>query len=55
MVEIKKVESGKNVKEFVDFPLKMYKKNAAFVPPVYSDEMNLFAAENPDGEKCETA
>ena len=42
MVEIRKVSTKKERKEFVEFPLKLYKNNPYFVPPLYSDEMNIF-------------
>lgn len=42
MVEIVKVTTKKQQKEFVDFPLKMYKNNPYFVPPLYADELQIF-------------
>ena len=42
MVEIKEVTTKKQRKEFVEFPLKLYKDNPYFVPPLYGDEMNVF-------------
>lgn len=42
MVEIKKVRTKKEQKAFVDFPLKLYKGNRYFVPPLYGDEMAIF-------------
>ena len=41
MIEIKEVKSAKDIKEFVNFPLRMYKNNHCFTPPLYSDEIKL--------------
>lgn len=42
MIEIVEVKSKKEQKRFLDFPLKLYKGNKNFVPPLYSDEMKMF-------------
>ena len=42
MVEIREVKTKKERKEFVEFPLNLYKGNKYFVPPLYGDEMNIF-------------
>lgn len=42
MVEIKQVTTKKQRKQFVEFPLKLYKNNPNFVPPLYGDEMAIF-------------
>lgn len=42
MVEIKEVLTKKQQKEFVQFPLKLYKNNPYFVPAIYSDELSIF-------------
>lgn len=41
MVNIREVKTKKDIKEFVNFPLRMYKGVYSFVPPMYSDEMKL--------------
>ncbi len=41
MVTIKKVESKRDIKEFINFPLRLYKKCEYFVPMIYGDEMKL--------------
>ncbi len=46
MIEIIKVESKKDKKEFVEFPLRLYKNNKYFVPPIYSDEITIFSDKN---------
>lgn len=42
MIEICEVTTKKQQKEFIDFPLKMYKDNPCFVPPLYGDEKAMF-------------
>ena len=41
MIEIKEVKSARDIKEFIEFPLRLYKKCPYFVPPLYSDEKAL--------------
>lgn len=41
MVEIREVKTSRDIKEFVELPLRMYKKCPYFVPPLYSDEKKL--------------
>lgn len=42
MIEIKEVTTKNQQKEFLNFPLKLYKDNPCFVPPLYSDERKIF-------------
>lgn len=42
MIEIQEVKTRKQRKQFVEFPLKLYKDSKWFVPPLYGDEMNVF-------------
>lgn len=44
MLEIKEVTTRADVKEFIDFPLELYKGCSYFVPPLYSDEKKLLKA-----------
>ncbi len=46
MFEIQEVKTRKQRKQFVEFPLKLYKKNPWFVPPLYGDEMKVFTQKN---------
>ncbi len=46
MVEVREVKTKKEQKEFIEFPLKLYKGNPYFVPPLYGDEKKLFDTEN---------
>lgn len=45
MIEIKEVKTKKQIKQFIEFPLKLYKDNPYFVPPLYSDEKKLFRSD----------
>ena len=42
MVQILPVTTKKQRKQFVEFPLKLYKGNPYYVPPLYADEMAMF-------------
>ena len=42
MIEIQTVRTKKQQKEFLEFPLKMYRNNPFFVPPLYGDEKKIF-------------
>ena len=44
MVTVRKVEGKRDVKRFVEFPLKLYKNCPYFVPPIYADEKKLIAS-----------
>lgn len=53
-VSIKTVESRKELKEFVKFPLKLYKDCPYYVPNLYADELNtLDPQKNPMGKYCD--
>ncbi len=41
MIEISEVKTRKDVKEFIEFPLRLYRGCEYFVPPLYSDEKKL--------------
>ena len=49
------VTTRKERKEFVEYPLRLYKGNPYFVPPFYADEMNLFTSKNIYQKTCESA
>lgn len=42
MIEVREVKTRKEQKEFLNFPLKLYKGNSCFVPPLYGDEKKIF-------------
>ena len=41
MVTVREVKTKKDRKEFINFPLRLYKGVYSFVPPMYSDEKKL--------------
>ena len=42
MIEVIEVKTKKQIREFINFPLNLYKNNPYFVPPLYIDEKKLF-------------
>lgn len=44
MVEVFEVKSRRDVKDFIEFPLRLYKGCQYFVPPLYGDEKKLILA-----------
>lgn len=44
MLTVKRVSTAKDIKDFIEFPLKLYKKCPYFVPPLYSDEKKMLRA-----------
>ena len=54
MVEIREAKTKKEQKEFINFPLKMYKDNPYFVPPLYGDEKKMFRDDFVYKNTCET-
>ena len=42
MIEIKEVLTGRQRREFLSFPIKLYKDNPCYVPPLYMDERKIF-------------
>ncbi len=53
-IELIKVTSKKEQKEFVNFPLRLYKGNKFFVPPLYGDELKIFTDKNIYNKTCES-
>ena len=54
-IQIEEVVSRKDLKKWVDFPNKLYKKVPAYVPFLFTDELDTFTKEkNPAYEFCET-
>ncbi len=54
MIKIIQVVTKKQRKEFVEYPLRMYKGNPYFVPPLYGDEMKMFTPKNVYYSTCES-
>ena len=44
MLEVRRVESRRDIKEFIELPLRLYKDCSYFVPPLYSDEYKLLTS-----------
>lgn len=42
MITIQEVKTKKDIKAFIEFPLRLYKGNPYFVPPLYMEEKKLF-------------
>ena len=42
-VEIVEVRTKKQQKEFIEYPLRLYKDSPYFVPPLYGDEKRFLA------------
>ncbi len=55
MLEIIEVNNRKTRKEFVEYPLRLYKGNPYFVPPLYGDEMAMFTKKNIYMKTCKSA
>lgn len=53
MLVIKKVETKKEIKDFINFPLKLYKGNEYFVPMLYSGEKQIFKSDFPFNKVCD--
>ena len=53
MITVQKVETPKQRREFLDFPLKLYKGNDCFVPPLYGDEKKIFNSDYVYHDTCE--
>ena len=54
MLKIIQVENRKTRKEFVEYPLRLYKGNDCFVPPLYGDEMKIFGDKNVYAKTCDS-
>ncbi len=55
MINIREVKTKKDQREFVDFPLRLYKNNEFFVPPIYVDELAIFTDKNAYLSTCDQA
>ncbi len=54
MVKVIEVQTKKQQKEFIEYPLRLYKDNPYFVPPLYCDEVNLFTDKNIYNKTCQS-
>ncbi|MBR2974644.1 MAG: hypothetical protein IKC47_02740 [Clostridia bacterium] len=55
MISIQPVTTKKQRKQFVEFPLQLYKGNPYFVPPLYMDEMAIFKPTYVYADQCKSA
>ena len=53
MIEVKKVCSRKEQRQFLRFPLDLYKNNPCFVPPLWIDEKKIFDKNYLYRDQCE--
>ncbi len=54
MVSVVEVRSRRQRKEFVEFPLRLFKGNDCFVPPLYGDEMKIFRKDYVYADICDS-
>ena len=54
MITITEVQTKKQQKEFLDFPLKLYKDCPNFTPPLYMDEKKIFRDDFVYNDMCES-
>ena len=53
MITVKQVETKKEQKQFLDFPLDLYAGNKNFVPPLYMDERKMFRSDYVYSDCCD--
>ena len=54
MIKIQQVTTKKDIKEFLNFPLRLYADNPYFVPPLYYAEKKMFSDEHAYSDTCES-
>ncbi|MBR2442096.1 MAG: hypothetical protein IKB20_03425 [Clostridia bacterium] len=54
MLKIIEVQTKKQRREFVEYPLRLYKGNPYFVPPLYGDERKIFTSKNIYCKTCKS-
>ena len=54
MITIEEVKTKKQQKEFLDFPLKLYKGNPYYTPPLYMDEKKIFRKDFVYNDMCDS-
>ena len=53
MVTVEEVKTARQRRQFLNFPLKLYKGNPYFVPPLYGDEKKIFRKDYLYHDTCE--
>ena len=54
MVCVRKVKTKKDKREFLNFPLRLYKNCPYFVPPLYAEEKKIFSLNNVYADTCDS-
>ena len=54
MITIEEIKTKKQQKEFIDFPLKLYKDCPNFTPPLYMDEKKIFRKDFVYNDMCDS-
>jgi len=54
MITIEEIHTKKQQKEFLEFPLQLYKGNPYFTPPLYMDEKKLFRNDFVYNDMCDS-
>lgn len=54
MITVEQVQTKKQQKEFLDFPLKLYKGNHYYTPPLYIDEKKIFRKDFVYNDMCDS-
>ncbi|MCQ2427325.1 MAG: hypothetical protein MJ137_02830 [Clostridia bacterium] len=55
MITVKRVKTKKDEREFLNFPIRLYKGCPFFVPPMYADEKAIFSPDYYYYDTCEAA
>ena len=53
-IQIIEVKTRAQRKEFVEFPLRLYRNCPQFVPPLYGDELTIFTDKNAYADTCDS-
>lgn len=54
MITVKQVETKREQKEFLNFPLDLYKGNPYYIPPMYMDEKKIFRPDYVYNSSCDS-
>lgn len=54
MIEVTEVKTRRDRKEFLDFPLRLYKDCPNYIPPLYMDELKIFSKNYAYADTCES-
>lgn len=54
MIEVKEVKKAREIRDFINFPLGLYKGNPYFVPPLYGDEKKMFRRNFVYSDTCDS-